>query len=281
MPRSLDASRVMAESDRIVAETVKAVQGLVESVPIYQDALQPAAKELGVALHTVAKCVNLALAPVAALVWGYDKIKAFVDTRVSEKLASVLPEKIITPRPEVAGPALEALRYSGHDNNLRELYANLLATSMDADTAANAHPGFVEIIKNLSPDEARIMRLFATRLQFPLLDVRAHLKELPEQYEDVVVNYSHVGREAGCEHMGLVQAYVDNLCRVRLLEIEDLAQIAALNTYEPLENDPMLDPVKKEIEGSGQTVRFKRKILQRTTWGYQFCRACVIEKKAV
>src|SRR5712692_4848239 len=138
---------------------------------------------------------------------------------------------------------------------------------MDADTAANAHPGFVEIIKNLSPDEARIMRLFSSRFQFPLVDLKAHSKERPHEYQDIVVNYSHVGREAGCEHIGLVQSYVDNLCRVRLLETEDSAQMAAPNTYEPLEQDPELDDVKKQIDGSGRTVQFRRKIVRRTIWG--------------
>ena len=49
---------------------VEAVSDLVKAVPIYQDTLQPAAKELGKALQTVAKSIHLALAPVAALVWG-------------------------------------------------------------------------------------------------------------------------------------------------------------------------------------------------------------------
>jgi hypothetical protein len=60
----------MAEKENKIAETVKAVQGLVEAVPIYQDALQPAAKEIGATLHTVARCVNIALFPVSSLVWG-------------------------------------------------------------------------------------------------------------------------------------------------------------------------------------------------------------------
>ena len=49
--------------------------------PIYQDVVQPAAKEIGQALQTVAKTVHIALAPVSALVWGYDKIKDFVSQK--------------------------------------------------------------------------------------------------------------------------------------------------------------------------------------------------------
>jgi hypothetical protein len=246
-----------------VAETIKAVEGVVKAVPIYQDAIQPAAKEVGVTLHTAAKCVNIALAPVSALVWGYDKIRDFVNTRVAEKLARIPQEKIVTPRPEVAGPVLEALRYTGHDDDLRELYANLLATAMDADTVANAHPGFVEIIKNLSPDEAKIMRLFAVRGEFPVVDLRTYDEKKPAEYTVWANNLSFIGKEAGCAHQHLTRAYIDNLCRVRLLEITT-AELAAPNTYEPLEADPMLEEAKSEIERLGRKFRFVRKVLMRT-----------------
>src|SRR5258707_14575419 len=122
----------MSDENKI-RDAADAVKGLVAAVPVYQDALQPAIREVGVGLQTVAKTIHVALAPVSALVWGYEQIKDFVSTRVAEKLKDVPPERITSPDPHVVGPALEALRYTGHEENLRELYANLLATSLDAD----------------------------------------------------------------------------------------------------------------------------------------------------
>ena len=72
-----------------IRDLAEAVKGVVEAVPIYEDALQPAAKEIGTALQTVAKTIHIALAPVSALVWGYDQIKDFVSTKVAEKLKDV------------------------------------------------------------------------------------------------------------------------------------------------------------------------------------------------
>lgn len=267
----------MTEENKI-RDAADAIKGVVEAVPVYEDAIQPAAKELGTALQTVARTINVALAPISALVWGYDRILDFIETRVAEKLSKVPAENIVTPKPEVAGPALESLRYTGHDENLRELYANLLATSMDKKTATYAHPAYVEIIRNISPDEARIMRLFARCTRFPVIDIHAQTKENAREYEPKVVNYSHVGKEAGCEHLHLAQSYIDNLCRLELLCINESARIAAPNTYEPLEEDPVLSPLKKQIEASGRVVDFKRKILALTTWGTMFIQACVIEK---
>ncbi len=120
----------MTEENKI-RDAADAVKGIVLSVPVYQDALQPAVRQVGIALETIAKIIHIALAPISALVWGFDQVKEFVSNRVAEKLKDVPPERIVTPRPQVAGPVLEALRYTGHDEQLRELYANLLATSLD------------------------------------------------------------------------------------------------------------------------------------------------------
>ena len=61
--------------------------------------------------------------------------------------------------------------------NLRELYANLLATSIDSITAHEAHPAFVEIIRQLTPDEARIVKYIFERMYLPIITVRVRLPE--------------------------------------------------------------------------------------------------------
>jgi hypothetical protein len=263
-----------------VKATIDAVTGLVKAVPVYQDTLQPAAKQIGQSLETVTKTVNIALAPIKALVWGYEKIEEFISIRVSEKLKNIPEENITTPPPQVAGPAVEALRFSGHDSNLRELYANLLATAMDKATIHQAHPGFVEIIKNLTSDEALVMQCFTTQNQYPLIDVRAKTKEGNQGYSIAFANYSHLHKKAALQRPDLVPSYLDNLCRLGILEIPSMKNIIAPNTYEPLENDTELDQLKMQIETLMQrTVAFERKVVKLTVYGRQFVQNVVIEKK--
>lgn len=130
-------------------------------------------KQVGKALETVGKAINVALAPVGALVWGYEKCQDFISTKVADRLKDIPPEDIITPKPNVAGPAIEALRYTGHEEVLSDLYANLLASSMDRKTASGAHPAFVEIIKQLTPDEAKLVKLFTADRAYALLSLRS------------------------------------------------------------------------------------------------------------
>ena len=166
-----DNSDSNKESEGRVEGTIKAVAGLAKEVPIYPDAIQPVAKETGKALETVGKAVNVALLPIKGLVWGADKIEAFVKTKVTAKLKNTPEENIQSPDLTVAGPALESLRYTGHNESLSDLYANLLATSMDSRTAEIAHPSFVEIIRNMNSDEARVIKYLIENNNQPIIDI--------------------------------------------------------------------------------------------------------------
>src|SRR5579864_922076 len=150
------ANATMDGKESLIKGTAEAVEGVLKAVPIYQDLAQPAVREVGSALRDA---IRMALAPVSLLVWGFDQIKDYLEDALAHRLKDLPPERIIPPSPIIAGPATEALRFAGHDPILREMYANLLDTEMDANRVREAHPAFVEIIRQLTPDEARIVGL--------------------------------------------------------------------------------------------------------------------------
>lgn len=271
----------MSEENKI-RDAVDAVTGVAKAVPVYQDVVQPAAQEVGKALQTVAKTVHIALAPVSALVWGYDQIKDFVSSKVTERLKNVPPENIVSPKPNVAGPALESLRYTGHEESLSDLYANLLAASMDKATSNGAHPAFVEIIRQLTPDEAKLVSLFLREMPFPLLNVRWEFKEQTEEKrggKDVLVNFSLLGEAAGCEFNHLVPAYIDNLCRLGLAEVPAMWAYMSPSVYDSLEKSPVIVAVKSQIELNPEfKANVERRGLRVTELGKQFAHICVARK---
>lgn len=269
-------------NDNTVRDVVDAVTGIAKAVPVYQDVLQPAAQELGKALQTVAKIVHVALAPVSSLVWGYDQIKDFVSTKVADRLKNVPPENIVTPKPNVAGPALESLRYTGHESSLSDLYANLLAASMDKTTASGAHPAFVEIIKQLTPDEAKLVGLFVSPQPLPLLNARWEYKNPTDEKSGgvyVLVNFSLLGAQAGVEFPNLTPIYIDNLCRLRLSEIPESFEYTGKGVYDPLENAQEVLNAKAQIESNPEwQFEIERKGLRITELGKQFAHVCVLRK---
>lgn len=264
--------------DTNVKATIDAVTGLAKAIPVYDDAVQPAAKEVGKALGTVAKTVNIALAPIKVLVWGYDQIESFVNEKISEKLKNTPKERITTPPPEVVGPALESLKFTGHKEDLRNLFANLIANSMDSSTLRSAHPGFVEIIKNLSSEEAKILKVFTTKNILPLIDVRSEFVE-GKGGNDILKNFSNIGALSGCVDKSLVPSLLDNLCRLGLLEIPSGMHLINDDFYNPLEKSTEVQLLKIAIESNkNQKIKIKRKYIALTTFGSQFCNTCVKDK---
>jgi hypothetical protein len=265
------------KSDNIKS-TIDAVTGLAKAIPVYEDAIQPAAKQLGQSLEVVAKSVNLALAPIKALVWGYDQIEDFISKRVSQKLKNVPKEDIVSPPPQVAGPAVESLKYAGHDTNLRELYANLLANAMDKKTTYKSHPGFVEVLRNFSSEEAVLIQAFTKRPQWPLIDIHAAEKN-GRGYFQMYTNHSHLSKNVQIQHPELIPTYLDNLCRLGILEIPTAKHIPEPNTYEPLENDSALNSIKNQILSEyDRRTKYERKLVRLTDYGRLFIENVVVEK---
>ncbi len=59
----------------------------------------------------------------------------------------------------IVGPALEASRYYIEEEELRKMFAKLIASSMNKNKSeiSITHPSFVEIIKQLTPLDAQIL----------------------------------------------------------------------------------------------------------------------------
>jgi hypothetical protein len=262
-----------------IKDVIDATTGLVKAIPVYEDAIQPAAKQVGKALETVTKAVNVALAPLGLLIWGYEKIQGFIDSSVSKKLENIPEERIQTPDPHIAGPALESLKYTGENETLREMFANLIANSMDSETAKNAHPAFVDVIKSMTSDEAKILKIFVPNLYKPIMDVKLKLKKGDKGEVNLLDNYSNIGVEAGCEHNDLVPNYIDNLCRLGLLIMPSGRYLIGLNAYDILTATDEYKAFKAQHESEHTTTVEIKKYIELTKLGGQFRQACVIEKK--
>ncbi|AYA65824.1 DUF4393 domain-containing protein [Alteromonas sp. RKMC-009] len=266
------------EESNNVEGTINAVTGLVKEVPIYNDAIQPFAKEVGKSLETVGKTVNLALAPIRAMIWGADRIEEFVNTKVAKRLEQVPIENIQTPDPSVAGPALESLKYNGHKETLADLYANLIASAMDKSSSKLAHPGFVEIIRNLSSDEAKIFNFLSTANVQPICNISSSVQN--SNGRNIVAELvSHIGVDSKVQHNDLMPSYLTNLERLGLIDIPRETYLTQKDSYKRLEEDPsvraLLNQINAENQALGITGKIDKFIVKVTSFGKLFGQACV------
>lgn len=193
------------------------------------------------------RAVNTALLPVEGFVWGVAQIKEFVTEKVAKKLAKVPPEDIQAPKAHIGVPAIDALRYTGAEPDLADLYANLLATAMDRKTAFSAHPGFVDMIKNMSPDEARIMRFLASNNNYLLIDIH-HITTADSSYVLLHRHVSLLGIDAKCHHPALAASYLDNLERLGLVHCSESSHLKDQAVYQRIEDFPQIKSIVEDLK---------------------------------
>lgn len=268
------------ENSSNLKDAVEITTELVKAVPIYQDLLQPATKEVGVALGTVAKTVNIALAPIAGIVWSYESIQEYISSKVSQKLKNTPATDIQTPRISVAGPALEALRFAGNEEELKNLYANLLANAIDKNRKNDVHPSFVEIIKQLLPQEAVFLKYLSNIESYPMICscdskgtadyvVAGDAKLISDHYDsiltgsEIVTKFEEVS-ERFKDSLDIRASY-DNFKRLNLLEVESYVHQRFIDNKYGEDNRIILEVTNEEI-------------LQFTSFGSVFIKTCVINK---
>jgi hypothetical protein len=151
---------------------------------------------------------------------------------------------------------------------LREQAAELLQQAADVHFEDGVHPAYARILLELAPDEARILRLLASEGPQATVDVRS--LALVGSGRVVAKRLNMVGEAAGARHPERCSVYLDNLCRLGLIEfaaepLED--QIA----YQVLEAQPhVLSTVKQA--GRAKTIQ---KSIRLTPFGEDFCEVCL------
>ena len=206
------------------------------------------------------------------------KVVDFVNKRLAKKAEIIPPENYQPPNPMILGDALPALNCRFDESLLRDMFLNLLAASMDKTRANDALPAFVEVIKQITPDEAKIIRLLGENPErlFPLIDIYAITGDT-YIWSPVAINYALVAEEAGCERPDNVGAYMDNLHRLGLINIRDVNKLLFRTPVEMLQGSPQVSEIYRQIVHSGRAHSSCRKCGQITDFGVKFYRACMDE----
>ena len=246
----------------------------------YQDLAHPAIAAVGQLLGLIPQAINVALTPVYQWVAeGQYKLEE-TKTILAEKLKNVPPKEIVSPEPYVAVPALQAISYSMDNEEIRNMYANLLASSMQEKVKQDVHPAFVEIIKQLSPDEARILNyLYEQNRPHPIITLRI---ENPKEQggidyiKDFTILYRTVSNLEYRDYRK-VSILLDNLLRQKLIVIHENRHLTDSNIYNDLEQDPVILEHTTQAAPEGCKWKINRMFFELTAFGMSFCRICIAD----
>ncbi|RZQ61878.1 Abi-alpha family protein [Amycolatopsis suaedae] len=151
---------------------------------------------------------------------------------------------------------------------LRAAMAELLNRSIGLAADRAREYLYAIILRQLTPDEARILAALADGAPYPVLDVTERTN-LGGAGRTVLRNASTVGKAAGVTLLDQAPHYVTRLVGLGLADIE--GEIGSLETqYEIL----MTDNVVRAAEASVKRARFVRRSLRISTLGAQFWQAC-------
>lgn len=88
---------------------------------------------------------------------------------IAQRLLGIHENFLQVPPVSIVGPALEASKYYIEEEELREMFVNVITSSMDRRKSEEVHHSFVEIIKQLSPRDAKNLSLFSLRGGYPIV----------------------------------------------------------------------------------------------------------------
>lgn len=237
---------------------------------LYEDALQPTVQEVGKFTARIPRAINAAFSGLDK--WILNKEYAIEETKklLEQKLENVDPEKIVGPEPYVAVPAIQAISYSMNSEELRNLYANLLAKAMNSDTKDQVHPSFIEIIKQLSPVDSIVFKLIYESKFTPLIDLSIPKSKNGKAYRVYNINwitlYNHT----------IVTLSLDNLLRLNLIEIPSGLYYLDDSIYDPIRNNDFYRQTKKQLQlMSSEQVDETLKYIRQTYLSSNFYKVCV------
>ena len=159
-----------------VGQVIDQSGGVLEKA--YDDLAHPTAKSVGNTISLVPRTIGVWLGKWEKWVINGEESIRLTAEAVREKAEKIPEEKLTEPEPYVAIPAVQQLSYCYDSEELREMYANLLVSSMNIDTKQAVHPSFVDIIKQLSPMDAKVLEAMKQEQSaIPVVTVRLNFKE--------------------------------------------------------------------------------------------------------
>ena len=175
--------------------------------------------------------------------------------------------------PRMAIPLLDAVS-AEDDETLQNLWARLIANSTDPNTLIPIHPGYIEIIKQLTPDEAVIVNAFSKADDYPTIfgDEIKIDSRFGTGFADNNLFFAGIYRQYSefCNKLALSKpekhmSYLDNLKRLRIVEVRyESSTIMKNNELSQI----------REVEVEVYIIQTRYEFLSITTLGDDFLKAC-------
>lgn len=209
--------------------------------------------------------------------YGYVNHEEIIDI-VKNTIDNIPQEKRIQPNKRIFVPLIQQLSYSTDDELLKESYKKLLESSMNLDKISYVHPAFLNIISQLCSDEIKILNSLPPVLLNvePLINMRMKIGNQEGLGITQVKYFSDIGY-GKCTFPGNICQYLENLERLKLIEIPFGKHLIDQTKYDRLINHHTLEAVRNNIKSTSTiSVKYEydKMYFQLTSLGVNFIKCC-------
>ena len=195
-------------------------------------------------------------------------------TQLNQAINLIPEEKRIDPDIQTTAQALENSKYCISSDILRKMFVNLISGSMNSDMQSFVHPSFPEILKQLSNDDALLLKnIFqAKQSHFPVakIGVRTDGNGYNVFYDNVFILDSLDFSPAKCS------LSLSSLQRACLISIDYSRWMSSDREYDILKQTPeYLNMVEFSASLGQSSPYFGKGLIQLTPLGRSFCSICI------
>ena len=253
----------------VIPELVSAItkeKGLLTE--IYHDMGKPGVSQVGNAIGTICGLCNSLLLPIAL---ANEKCKSILHKNMESyrKQLQDQPEETITEvPPEIGVPILDKFSYITNDE-ISDLYVNLLSKASITHSNSLAHPAFAKIIESLSPDEALILKFLIGKRSIPFVDFI--VRGRGGRFKTLDMGVTNLSLHVNLQYTGNIQAYLSNLEALGIINSRRDVWEDDHKYYEEILAN--LTPTNVNTE-KGEKQDYNKGVFDITDFGKLFIKAC-------
>ena len=196
---------------------------------------------------------------------------------LERKVDSIPPEKLVPPDTQVVAGALSDARYCVEKDELRQMFSNLIAASLNSDTVHDVHPSFSNIIRRMSPFDANILLRFRKDSQKPIVHFVLNLKS----GRTVTLRQNIISSELNSDNLRQESRSLEVLKSLGLIDIDFSRQLADDIEYDAFLTNPLYVALKNDpetvrtIHPDYTRIECMKGIVSLTDLGKQFLKVCL------
>lgn len=272
------------ENENIVKETALSV-AKETAKDVYADTVQPTAKNVGGFFGTLSGFFNhVVMYPLKKLNIRYEQKAIAFEKEMEHKYNSIPEKERVEPQLHIVGPTMESLKYNIMDDDLAELFSNLLVSDMDMRTQNLCTPAFVKVIEQLSPADARVFKaVFNECAKAEIIPIcKVDLCKIDDEKRKIRKEYLPlylVGIEVDGLNPNDISKSLQNLERLGLLTIDFLKWRSDDEVYNKLIDNSYIESLKawaNQIAGESYIAKVGSKgLLELNDFARDFAKVCL------